>query len=55
VNEELLKKLNASGNLYLTHTKLGGRYTLRMSIGQTHTEERHVRAAWELIQSYSPA
>ncbi len=53
-NEELLKKLNASGKLYLTHTKLGGRYTLRMSIGQTHTEERHVRAAWELIQRYSP-
>ena len=55
VNEELLKKLNASGKLYLTHTKLDSRYTLRMSIGQTHTEERHVRAAWELIQSYSPA
>jgi aromatic-L-amino-acid decarboxylase len=54
VNEELLRKLNASGNLYLTHTKLDSRYTLRMSIGQTHTEERHVRAAWELIQSYSP-
>jgi aromatic-L-amino-acid decarboxylase len=50
-NEELLKKLNASGKLYLTHTKLASRYTLRMSIGQTHTEERHVRAAWELIQS----
>jgi aromatic-L-amino-acid decarboxylase len=54
-NEELLKKLNASGKLYLTHTKLGSRYTLRMSIGQTHTEERHVRAAWEMIQSCSPA
>ena len=55
VNEELLKKLNASGKLYLTHTKLDSRYTLRMSIGQTHTEERHVRAAWEMIQSCSPA
>jgi aromatic-L-amino-acid decarboxylase len=54
VNEELLKKLNASGKLYLTHTKLDSRYTLRMSIGQTRTEERHVRAAWELIQTYSP-
>jgi aromatic-L-amino-acid decarboxylase len=53
-NEDLLKKLNASGKLYLTHTKLDSRYTLRMSIGQTNTEERHVRAAWELIQSYSP-
>jgi aromatic-L-amino-acid decarboxylase len=54
VNEELLKTLNASGKLYLTHTKLDARYTLRMSIGQTHTEERHVRAAWELIRSSAP-
>lgn len=53
-NEDLLKKLNASGKLYLTHTKLDSRYTLRMSIGQTNTEERHVRAAWQMIQSYSP-
>jgi aromatic-L-amino-acid decarboxylase len=54
VNEELLKTLNASGRIYLTHTRLDSRYTLRMSIGQTHTEERHVRAAWELIQSSAP-
>ncbi len=53
VNEELLKKLNASGKLYLTHTKLADRYTLRMSIGQTHTEERHVRSAWDMIRRAS--
>jgi aromatic-L-amino-acid decarboxylase len=50
VNEDLLSRLNASGKLYLTHTKLGGRYTLRLCVGQARTEERHVRAAWELIQ-----
>jgi aromatic-L-amino-acid/L-tryptophan decarboxylase len=49
-NESLLARLNASGALYLTHTRLGGRYTLRMSVGQTDTEERHVRAAWERIR-----
>jgi aromatic-L-amino-acid decarboxylase len=54
VNEELLKILNSSGKLYLTHTRLDSRYTLRLSIGQTHTEERHVRAAWDLIRSSAP-
>jgi aromatic-L-amino-acid decarboxylase len=51
VNEQLLTALNASGALYLTHTKLNGRYTLRMSIGAMDTEERHVAAAWGRIQS----
>ena len=34
----------------LTHTVLNGRYTLRLCVGQTHTEAAHVRQAWELIQ-----
>ena len=41
--------MNAPGEVYLTHTALGGRYTLRMAIGQWQTEESHVRRAWELI------
>ena len=48
-NRTLLEKLNQSGDLYLTHTVLNGQYTLRMCIGQTNTEERHVNAAWEKI------
>ncbi len=48
-NEELLARLDDSGALYLTHTRLGDRYAIRMSIGQTATEERHVAAAWERI------
>src|SRR3954470_11048973 len=49
--EELLKRVNSIGNLFLSHTKLNGRFTLRFCVGQTYTEERHVRSAWELIGS----
>jgi aromatic-L-amino-acid decarboxylase len=49
-NRRLLERLNQSGKLYLTHTVLNGRYTLRFCVGQTHTEARHVQAAWERIQ-----
>jgi aromatic-L-amino-acid/L-tryptophan decarboxylase len=50
-NERLLQQLNASGKLYMSHTKLHGRYVLRFCVGQTYTQEEHVRAAWEQIQA----
>jgi aromatic-L-amino-acid decarboxylase len=50
LNEDLLERLNATGRTYLTHTRLGGRYALRLVVGQTFTEHRHVKAAWELLQ-----
>jgi aromatic-L-amino-acid decarboxylase len=50
-NQMILEQLNRSGALYLSHTKLDSKFTLRMSIGQTHTEAHHVKAAWERIQS----
>jgi aromatic-L-amino-acid decarboxylase len=49
-NRRLLERLNQSRKLYLTHTVLNGRYTLRLCVGQTHTKAEHVRQAWELIQ-----
>ena len=49
-NEALMKRLNASGEIYLTHTKLGGKFTLRVCVGQAHTEKRHVEKAWRLIK-----
>jgi aromatic-L-amino-acid/L-tryptophan decarboxylase len=49
-NRRLLDRLNQSGVLYLTHTVLKGRYTLRLCVGQTWTEARHVAAAWQRIQ-----
>ena len=50
-NRRLLDELNQGGDLYLTHTKLAGRYTLRLCVGQTHTEFRHVAGAWQRIQA----
>jgi aromatic-L-amino-acid decarboxylase len=50
VNRLLLERLNAGGRIYLSHAVLGGRYALRLSIGQTHVERRHVAAAWEQIR-----
>jgi aromatic-L-amino-acid decarboxylase len=49
-SEELMHRLNRSGDLYLTHTRLDGRFTLRFCVGQTHTTERHVEHAWTRIQ-----
>lgn len=50
INEELLKKLNSTGKVYLSHTKLNGKFTLRMVIANTNVSEDHVMAAWKLIQ-----
>ncbi len=55
VSEKLMNQLNESGKIYLTHTKLDGRFVLRMAIGQTETEEEHVERAWDLIRELAPA
>jgi aromatic-L-amino-acid decarboxylase len=49
--QALIDAVNASGAQYLTHTRLDDRLVLRVSIGQTHTEERHVRALWDHLVS----
>jgi aromatic-L-amino-acid decarboxylase len=49
-NQKLMGHLNQSGNMYLTHTKLDGKFTLRLCVGQTNTKSRHVERAWQLIQ-----
>ena len=49
-NLKLMNAVNQTGKAYFTHTKLKGLVVLRMSIGQTNTEEKHVKTAWELIQ-----
>jgi aromatic-L-amino-acid/L-tryptophan decarboxylase len=49
INASLLDRVNASGEVFLSHTKLGGRYVLRLAVGNLRTTEQHVRRAWELL------
>ena len=50
INQKLMDRLNQSGELYLTHTSLNDRFTLRFCVGQTNTERRHIERAWQKIQ-----
>ncbi len=50
LNARLLERINASGEIFLSHTRLDGRYTLRLAIGNLRTTERHIARAWQLIQ-----
>ncbi len=49
-NQQLMDRLNSSGDLYLTHTRLNDRMALRFCVGQTNTQRRHVEQAWKRIQ-----
>jgi len=50
VNQRAMDAVNASGKAYLTHTRLDGKLTLRLSIGQSRTEAQHVDRVWELLR-----
>jgi aromatic-L-amino-acid decarboxylase len=54
-NERIMEAVNASGEAYLSHTRLGGRTVLRLAIGNAHTAERHVARAWELLRAAAAA
>lgn len=49
-NQALMEAVNATGEAYLSHTKLHDRTVLRLAVGNLRTEERHVRRAWELLR-----
>ncbi len=51
----LLDRVNGTGELYMTHTVLGGRTAIRFCVGQTRTEERHVIEAWRQIHEAARA
>src|SRR5271166_6454373 len=49
-NRLLMDRLNQSGDLYITHTRLGDKFVLRFCVGQTNTTRKHVERAWKRIQ-----
>jgi aromatic-L-amino-acid/L-tryptophan decarboxylase len=55
LNDAILQQVNASGTVYLSHTKLGDRYVLRLAIGNMRTEPRHVAEAWRLLREAAAA
>jgi aromatic-L-amino-acid decarboxylase len=50
-NERLMAAVNATGEIFLSHTRLRDRFTIRVAIGNLRTEPRHVARAWELLRA----
>jgi aromatic-L-amino-acid decarboxylase len=51
LNRKLLQAVNSTGQVFMTHTTLKGKFTIRLVVGQRTTEERHVRQALEIIKA----
>ena len=54
-NEAVLQRVNASGEAFLTHTYLDGRFVLHLAVGNLRTTEDDVRRAWELLREAAAA
>ena len=52
-NRELLARVNASGDMLISHAVLRGRHVLRLAVGQMHTTEEDVRFAWDVLRKES--
>jgi aromatic-L-amino-acid decarboxylase len=55
INGEIVERINASGRVYLTQTKLRGQTVMRIGLGNVLTTEEHLRKAWELIRETAEA
>ncbi|MER7331859.1 MULTISPECIES: pyridoxal-dependent decarboxylase [unclassified Micromonospora] len=55
VNADLLARVNATNRVHLTHTRVNGRYTLRLAVGSPQTTEAHVDEAWSLLRDAATA
>lgn len=54
-NEALLQRVNDGGEVFLSHTRLDGRYVLRLAIGNARTAEEDVRLAWDVLRREAAA
>jgi aromatic-L-amino-acid decarboxylase len=54
-NERIMNDINASGEAYFSHTRLNGKFTLRLSVGSIRVEERHIEKAWNLVNQHLAA
>jgi len=50
LNQKLLEKVNKTGKIFISHTKLNGNYTLRLVTGNTQVEEMHIEEAWKVLK-----
>ena len=48
-NKDLLDRVNTEGTIYMTHTRLFGKFTMRLAVGQTNTRREHVVQAWDVL------
>jgi aromatic-L-amino-acid decarboxylase len=53
-NETILERVNASGEVFLSHTRVHGQYALRLAVGNLRTTQEHVARAWELLRKAQP-
>jgi aromatic-L-amino-acid decarboxylase len=49
-NRALLDRVNATGEIFVSHTVLGGRYVLRLAVGNARTTEADIRQAWDVLR-----
>ncbi|EXB46033.1 Tyrosine decarboxylase 1 [Morus notabilis] len=55
LNDDLLNAVNSTGKAFISHTVLSGKYVLRFAVGAPLTEEKHVNAAWSVLQEKASA
>jgi aromatic-L-amino-acid decarboxylase len=50
-NEALVESVNRTGKIFLSHTRLNGRFCIRLAVGNLHTTEQHLTLAWDLLNN----